>query len=151
MTNFVILSQKNILWLLKIFYMLLATLYALCTKSSLELVDLESFEICNRTQKLYFLWRSIFIHRNEIVINQSFPNKLSPTCRILYEKYYVPWIKCHMRYLINAVCIFMYRLQIRKPPFHYHRITISFDKKGSHSKYFSAACQREKSIMNYVQ
>ena len=72
-------------------------------------------------------------------------------------------MKYHMKCGINAVCIFMCQLQVRQFSFSeicrqnchfengYHWITISLKKKGSHSKYFRASCQREKSVMNNVQ
>ena len=67
-------------------------------KSPLELVNLENVEICDRTQK----W-SHFFHMNKMVANQSFPNTLSPNYKIVHRKFYVPWMKCHMTFGINAV------------------------------------------------
>ena len=88
-----------------------------------------------------------------MVANQSFPNKLSPNYKIFYRKFYVPWMKCHMTFGINAVCTFMYRMQERQFFFSeicrqshhfengYHKITISLENMavtshhhGSHFK-----------------
>ena len=110
-------------------------------ESPLKLVDLESVEISDRTQKWYFLWWSIFFQRNKMVVNQSFPNELSQNYIMLYKKFYVPWMKSHMTPVIKGVCIFMYRLQVRQFSFSeicrqnrhfeygYHQITISFQNR----------------------
>ena len=140
MTNFV--TKNLILWLLRFFDMLLATIWALCTINPLELVDRESVEICDHTQKWFFLWWSIFFLLNKMVANQSFPNKISPNQKIFYRKFYVPWMNCHMTFGINAVCIFRYRLQERQFSFseicrqnrHFendnHNITISSENRA---------------------
>ena len=54
---------------IRIFYMLLATLWALCIKNILELAELKSVEICDRTQNLYFCDDRSF-HNNKKVNNQ---------------------------------------------------------------------------------
>ena len=107
--------KKNpIWWLLRFFYMLLATLWALCTRNPLELVDRESVEICDRTQKWYFFVMIDFfspeLNSRQSIISQQ----INPNYKILSRKFCVPWMKCHMTFGINAVCIFMYRLQERQ-------------------------------------
>ena len=125
---------------IEIFYMLLATLWALCIKKFLRTGRSGKCRNLRSNTKLIFFVMIDFFHGNKIVSNQSFLHKLSPNCRILYEKYHVSWMKYHMKCGINAVCIFMYRLQARQFSFSeicwqnrhlensYHWITISFKK-----------------------
>ena len=95
-----ILSQKKpILWLLRFFYMLLATLWALCTRNPLELVDRESVEICDRTQKWYFfviidLFSPELYSRQSIISQQIKPklqNIFQKVLRSLNEMSYDVW------------------------------------------------------------
>ena len=110
------------------------------TINPLELVDRESVEICDQTQKWIFFVIDFF--SPEWNGRQSFPNKISPNYKIFYRKLHVPWMKCHMTFGINAVCIFRYRLQERKFSFSeicrqnrhfengYHKITISLENRA---------------------
>ena len=92
--------KKNpILWLLRFFYMLLATLWALCTRNPLELVDRESVEICDRTQKWYFfviidLFSPELYSRQSIISQQIKPklqNIFQKVLRSLNEMSYDVW------------------------------------------------------------
>ena len=92
--------KKNpILWLLIFFYMLLATLWALCTRNPLELVDRESVEICDRTQKWYFfviidLFSPELYSRQSIISQQIKPklqNIFQKVLRSLNEMSYDVW------------------------------------------------------------
>ena len=79
--------------------MLLATLWALCTRNPLELVDRESVEICDRTQKWYFfviidLFSPELYSRQSIISQQIKPklqNIFQKVLRSLNEMSYDVW------------------------------------------------------------
>ena len=92
--------KKNpILWLLRFFDMLLATLWALCTRNPLELVDRESVEICDRTQKWHFFVMIDFfspeLNSLQSIISQQIKPKLQniiqKVLRSLNEMSYDVW------------------------------------------------------------
>ena len=96
----------------------------------------------SHTKVIFFCDDRFFFLQNWIVANQSFPNKLSPNYKTLSRNFCVPWMKCHMTFGINAVCIFMYRWQERQFSFSeiyrhnrhfengYHKITISLENRA---------------------
>ena len=92
-------KKTPILWLLSFFDMLLATLWVLCTRNPLELVDRESVEICDRTQKWYFLVMIDFFSpesnsRQSIISQQIKPklqNIIQKVLRSLNEMSYDVW------------------------------------------------------------
>ena len=92
-------KKTPILWLLRFFYMLLATLWALCTRNPLELVDRESVEICDQTQKWYFfviidLFSPELYSRQSIISQQIKPklqNIFQKVLRSLNEMSYDVW------------------------------------------------------------
>ena len=114
--------------------------------------------------KLIFFVMIDFFSRNKIVSNQSFPNKLKPkiaeycTKSTTFLEWNVIWSvgSTQFAYLctdckqdsfsFSEIC-----RQNRHFENSYHWITISLKKRGSHSKYFKASCQRDKSIMNNMQ
>ena len=79
--------------------MLLATLWALCTRNPLELVDWESVEICDRTQKWYFFviidFFSPELNSRQPIISQQIKPKLQniiqKVLRSLNEMSYDVW------------------------------------------------------------
>ena len=120
--------KKNpILWLLRFFDMLLATLWALCTKNPLELVDLESVEICDRTQNWYFFVMIDFFSREwnslqSIVSKQIKPklqNIVRKVPRFLNEMSYEVWDQrsLHIYVPIASKTVFIFGNLPTKPPF----------------------------------
>ena len=79
-------KKTPILWLLRFFDMLLATLWALCTRNPLELVDRESVEICDRTQKWYF-FVIIDLFSPELYSRQSIiSQQIKPKLQHIFQK-----------------------------------------------------------------
>ena len=137
-----ILSQKNHFVTIEIFlYVVGNHLGSMHNKSLRTGRSGKCRNLRSNTKVIFFVMIDFFFLLNKMVANQSFPNKLSPSYKIFYRKFYVPWMKCHMTFGINAVCIFRYRLQERQFSFSeicrqnrhfengYHKITVSLENR----------------------
>ena len=156
--------KKLILWLLRFFDMLLATLLILCTKCPELLVNRINCKILRfNTKVVFFQWRSTFCCTNEMEAEGPFCNKYYPNCTILLEKHYMIEIHRYIQHEINVVSIFVCRFEVRQfqylgiyrqiRPFEndYHRFKAGFIKKSRHLKYQNAAFQKEQLFHNQVK
>ena len=129
-------------WLLRFFKNVVGNPLGSMHKKSLITGRSGKFRNLRSNTKVIFLWRSIFSH-NQMVANQSIiSQQIKRNLQNISRKFNVPWIKYHVTFGINAVCIFMYRLQERQLPFSeicrqdrhfengYHKITISIENRA---------------------
>ena len=163
MTNFVTKKKKHFVTV-EIFLYVVGNPLGSMNKKSLRT---GRFGKCRKFaiehKKNIFCDDRFFFHWNKIVSNQSFPKQIKPKLqnivrkvpRFLNEMSYEVWDQqiLHIYVPIASKTVFIFGNLLTKPPF-WKRLPLNhnqFHKKGSHSKYFRASCQREKSIMNNVQ
>ena len=123
--------------------MLLATLWALCTPNPLELVDRESVEICDRTQKWYFFVMIDFfspeLNGRQSIMSQQIKPKLQNIIQkvlcSLNEMSYDVWDQRSLHIYVPIARETIFILEIYRHNRHfengYHKITISLENRQS--------------------